>query len=133
VGNNSQTCTTKSPHGEVSKTTPSTEVQPCLTQNVVKQCLIVIACLALVCTIFIFSTIVLCAKLSSRKHKRKPQKETEMMCISALLPERSYNYTRQHNPVPNGVLVIPRAEDSDDEVGDNLTLSSFLPENDRYV
>ncbi|KAL4004582.1 protocadherin Fat 4 [Sarotherodon galilaeus] len=124
---------TKSAHGEVSKTTPSTEVQPCLTQNVVKQCLIVIACLALVCTIFIFSTIVLCAKLSSRKRKRKPQKETEMMCISALLPERSYNYTRQHNPVPNGVLVIPRAEDSDDEVGDNLTLSSFLPENDRYV
>lgn len=56
-----------------------------------------------------------------------------MMCISALLPERSYNYTRQHNPVPNGVLVMPRAEDSDDEVGDNLTLSSFLPENDRYV
>lgn len=124
---------TKSPHGEISKSTPSTEVQPCLTQNVVKQCLIVIACLALVCTIFIFTTIVLCAKLSSRKRKRKPQKETEMMCISALLPERSYNYTRQHNPVPNGVLVMPRAEDSDDEVGDNLTLSSFLPENDRYV
>uniref|UniRef100_A0A3P9CR35 P-selectin glycoprotein ligand 1 n=1 Tax=Maylandia zebra TaxID=106582 RepID=A0A3P9CR35_9CICH len=60
---------TKSPHGEISKSTPSTEVQPCLTQNVVKQCLIVIACLALVCTIFIFTTIVLCAKLSSRKRK----------------------------------------------------------------
>ncbi|XP_030598944.1 P-selectin glycoprotein ligand 1 [Archocentrus centrarchus] len=120
-------------HNEDLKTTPSTEVQPCSTQTIVKHCLIIIAFLAVLTTIFIFSTIVLCVKLSVRKHRRKPQKETEMMCISALLPERSYNYTRQHNPVPNGVLVIPRVEDSDDEVGDNLTLSSFLPENDRYV
>lgn len=80
------------------------------------------------------STIVLCAKVSVRKKAvKKTEQETEMMCISALLPERNYTYTRQHNPVSNGVLVLPMGGDSDDDLGDNLTLSSFLPENERSV
>lgn len=80
------------------------------------------------------STIVLCTKLSAKKHRLKKSREgTEMICISSLLPERNYHYTRQRNAVPNGVLVFPRGGDSDDDVGDNVTLSSFLPENDRYV
>ncbi|XP_028273209.1 P-selectin glycoprotein ligand 1 [Parambassis ranga] len=113
---------------------PSTsEVQPCSTRGVVKPCLIAIAALAGLATIFMVSTIVLCTKLSARKHKvKKPQQATEMMCISALLPDTTS--TRQRSYIPNGgVLVFPGGADSDEDGGDNLTLSSFLPENDRYV
>ncbi|XP_022617890.1 P-selectin glycoprotein ligand 1 [Seriola dumerili] len=119
---------------EVSKSPPSTEVQPCSTRGVVKHCLIAVASLAGLATIFMVSTVILCARLSARKYRvRRPQQATEMMCISALLPERNYSYTRQHNPITNGVLVIPSAGDSEEDGGDNLTLSSFLPENDRFV
>nr|XP_020441380.1 P-selectin glycoprotein ligand 1 [Monopterus albus]XP_020441381.1 P-selectin glycoprotein ligand 1 [Monopterus albus] len=127
------TTTTAAPC-EVSRSPTSTEGQLCSTRGVVKHCLIVIASLAGLATIFMVSTIVLCAKLSSRKYKlKKPQQATEMMCISALLPERNYSYARQRNPVTNGVRVILTGEDSDEEGGDNLTLSSFLPESDRIV
>uniref|UniRef100_A0A3Q2PFZ6 P-selectin glycoprotein ligand 1 n=1 Tax=Fundulus heteroclitus TaxID=8078 RepID=A0A3Q2PFZ6_FUNHE len=69
----------------------------------VLQCLVVIAVLALVATVFAVSTIVLCIKLSARKYKgRKPPPATEMMCISSLLPDKSPPYTRQRNPVSNG-------------------------------
>lgn len=115
---------------------PSTEVQPCSTRGIVKQCLIAVAALAVFGTIFMVSTIVLCAKLSARKYKlKKPLPATEMMCISALLPESDFTYTRHRNPArpTNGVLVIHAGGDSDEDVGDNLTLSSFLPENDRLV
>lgn len=72
--------------------------------------------------------------LSARKYKiKKPSQDTEMMCISSLLPEMNYSYTRQRNPVPNGVLVIHNGRDSDEDMADNLTLSSFLPENDRFI
>ncbi|XP_070706755.1 P-selectin glycoprotein ligand 1 [Pempheris klunzingeri] len=119
--------TTRAPH-EAS----GTEAEPCSTRGVVKHCLIVIASLAALATIFMVSTIILCAKLSTRKYKvKKPQQATEMMCISSLLPERNYTYSRQRNPVANGVLVIHSGGDSDEDGGDNLTLSSFLPENDR--
>ncbi|XP_040914658.1 P-selectin glycoprotein ligand 1 [Toxotes jaculatrix] len=119
---------------EASTNPPSTGGQPCSTRGVVKHCLIAIASLAVLATIFMVSTIVLCTKLSARKYKvKKRPQATEMMCISALLPERNYTYTRQRNPVSNGVLVIPNGRDSDEEGGDNLTLSSFLPENDRIV
>lgn len=117
-----------------SKSPPSTEAQTCSTRGVVKQCLVALTSLAGLATIFMVSTIILCAKLSARKYKvRKPQQATEMMCISSLLPDRSYTYTRQHNPVANGVLVIHSSGDSNEDGGDNLTLSSFLPENDHYV
>lgn len=125
---------TTTAHREVSKSPQGTEVQPCSTRGIVKHCLIVIASLAGLATIFMVSTIVLCARLSARKYRvKKPQQATEMMCISALLPERNYAYTRQRNPVTNGVLVIHAGGDSDEDERDNLTLSSFLPENDRSV
>ncbi|XP_031133785.1 P-selectin glycoprotein ligand 1 isoform X2 [Sander lucioperca] len=130
----SNRATTTAPR-EVSKSPLSTEAQPCSTRGVVKNCLIVIASLAALATAFIVSTVILCAKLSTRKYKVKKtsQPATEMMCISALLPERNYTYSRQRNPVTNGVLVIHGGADSDEDGGDNLTLSSFLPENDRFV
>ncbi|KAM6975926.1 P-selectin glycoprotein ligand 1 [Tautogolabrus adspersus] len=117
-----------------SKSQPSTDSQPCSSRGVVKHCLIAIASLAGLATIFMVTTITLCAKLSTKKYRMKrPQPATEMMCISSLLPERDYTYTRQRNPVSNGVLVMHVGGDSDEEGGDNLTLSSFLPENDHSV
>uniref|UniRef100_A0A1A7XV61 Mucin 12, cell surface associated n=1 Tax=Iconisemion striatum TaxID=60296 RepID=A0A1A7XV61_9TELE len=118
---------------ETTKNSPSIEFQTCSTRGVAKQCLIVIAILAGLTTIFMLSTIVLCVKLSARKPKAKKQQATEMMCISSLLPERTRTYTRHRNPISNGVLVLPGYGDSDEEGADNVTLSSFLPENDRYV
>uniref|UniRef100_A0A8C5HH11 P-selectin glycoprotein ligand 1 n=1 Tax=Gouania willdenowi TaxID=441366 RepID=A0A8C5HH11_GOUWI len=119
---------------QVSKGPTTTEVSSCSTNSVVKHCLIIIATLAAIATIFIICTIVLCTKLSARRYsiRRNPQ-GTEMMCISNLLPDRNPTYSRQRNPVRNGILVIPGCGDSDEDGGDNLTLSSFLPDNDRYV
>ncbi|XP_029024040.1 mucin-5AC-like [Betta splendens] len=117
-----------------SQSPSGTAVQTCSSRGLVTQCLIIIASLAALATVFMVSTIVLCAKASARKSRvKRPAEETEMMCISALLPERNHAYTRQHNPVSNGVLVLPMGTDSDDDMGDNLTLSSFLPDNERTV
>ncbi|XP_035524549.1 P-selectin glycoprotein ligand 1 [Morone saxatilis] len=132
ISTNKSTLATTTAPCEASKS--PLEVQPCSSRGVVKHCLITIAALAGLATVFMVSTIVLCTKLSARKYKvKKPSQSTEMICISALLPERNHTYTRQRNPVPNGVLVIHHGGDSDEDGGDNLTLSSFLPENDRYV
>ncbi|XP_034090092.1 P-selectin glycoprotein ligand 1 [Gymnodraco acuticeps] len=129
-----QTPVTTTAPCEVSKSPSSTEAQPCSTRRLVKQCLIAISSLAALATFFMVTTIILCTRLSSRKYKvKKPQPATEMICISSLLPERDYTYSRQRNAVTNGVLVMHGAEDSDEDEGDNLTLSSFLPDNDRYV
>lgn len=128
------TTTATSAPCDVSHNLATTEGQTCSVRGVVNHCLIIIAALAGLATIFLVSTIVLCTKLSGKKYKvRKAQRGTEMMCISSLLPERNQPYTRQRNPIHNGVLVIPTCGDSDDDGGDNLTLSSFLPENDRIV
>ncbi|KAF7667546.1 hypothetical protein LDENG_00057840 [Lucifuga dentata] len=129
---------TKSPTTTATPTAPvlsSTQAHSCAsTRDVVKHSLIAIASLAALATIFMVSTIILCTKLSSKKYRiNNHQQETEMMCISSLLPERNYTYSKQRNPISNGVLVIPCGGDSDEDGGDNLTLSSFLPENDRVL
>ncbi|XP_033952241.1 uncharacterized protein [Pseudochaenichthys georgianus] len=129
-----QTPVTTTAPCEVSKSPSSTEAQPCSTRGLVKHCLIAISSLAALATFFMVTTIILCTRLSSRKYNvKKPEPATEMICISSLLPERDYTYSRQRNAVTNGVLVMHGAEDSDEDEGDNLTLSSFLPDNDRYV
>ncbi|XP_019715010.1 P-selectin glycoprotein ligand 1, partial [Hippocampus comes] len=116
------------------KSPPISENQSCYRHGVVKPCLVAIACLAALATIFMVSTIVLCAKLSTKKYKlRKTQDLTEMTFMSTLMPERNYAGIRRHSPVSNGVLVIHSAGDSDEDISDNLTLSSFLPESDRCV
>lgn len=97
-----------------------------------QQCLIAVASLAAVATAFMVCTIVLCTKLSARKYKVRSPPATEMTFLPSLLNERSYHYARHRNPITNGVLVI-HGGDSDEDGGDNLTLSSFLPENERYV
>lgn len=123
-----------SPTTKPKDTRPPKGPAPCSTRAVATNCLMAIAALAAVATAFMVATVVLCARLSSRRYKykvKKPCQETEMMCISSLLPEVNYSYSRQRNPVANGVLVIPSGRDSDEDTGDNLTLSSFLPENER--
>ncbi|KAJ8379378.1 hypothetical protein SKAU_G00001560 [Synaphobranchus kaupii] len=107
---------------------------PCSTppsrrDGLVSQCLIAIAALAGVATIFIVSTIVLCTKLSSTKHRYRMNRDygTEMVCISNLLPDGNGSHGRPRISKSNGAL-IPNLEDSDE---DDLTLHSFLPETDR--
>ncbi|KAK7895258.1 hypothetical protein WMY93_020583 [Mugilogobius chulae] len=128
---------TKTKTTEKKNSTDASTQKPCSTKDVVNTCLIAIASLAFVATVFMVCTIVLCTRLSGRRYRMKRQQGTEMTCISSLMRERPLNsphrYTRQRSPVRNGVLVIHNCGDSDDEGGDNLTLSSFLPDNDRYI
>ncbi|XP_061782653.1 uncharacterized protein [Nerophis lumbriciformis] len=128
--------TTSTPLCVPSKDRPSKEEQSCSTRGVVKPCLIAIAFLAGLATFFMVSTIVLCTKLSTKKYqvRRAKKADTEMTFMSTLLPERYYAGVRQRSPpVTNGVRVIPSLGDSDEDASDNLTLSSFLPESDRFV
>ncbi|XP_061731758.1 mucin-2-like [Nerophis ophidion] len=128
--------TTRTPPCVPSKDRLSVEEQSCSTRGVVKPCLIAIAFLAGLATVFMVSTIALCTKLSARKYQvRRPKEaDTEMTFMSALMPERYYAGVRQRSPpVTNGVRVDHSLGDSDENISDNLTLSSFLPESDRFV
>nr|DBA22846.1 TPA: hypothetical protein GDO54_013841 [Pyxicephalus adspersus] len=95
-----------------------------LAQSIIKQCMLTILILAVVCTIFIITTIALAAKLSTmrQKHKlRHPATYTEMRCISSLLPESD----QQNKGKPKRLKTFTPMEESD---GDNTTLNSFLPD-----
>ncbi|XP_048875613.1 P-selectin glycoprotein ligand 1 [Brienomyrus brachyistius] len=103
----------------------------CLSRKdgLVSQCLIAIASLAAVATFFMVCTIFLCTKLSAQKHRYRMSMNqgTEMMCISSLLPDGDVAHAKLRYPKSNGAL-IPSADESE---GDDLTLHSFLPENER--
>ncbi|XP_046900306.1 P-selectin glycoprotein ligand 1 isoform X2 [Hypomesus transpacificus] len=102
--------------------------------GLVSMCLIAIASLAGLATIFMVSTIILCTKLSSWKRMykmREGQRGTEMTCISALLPEINREVLGRSR-IHNRGLLNGGELDSDDG-GDDLTLHSFLPDNDRVV
>uniref|UniRef100_W5MB25 Uncharacterized protein n=1 Tax=Lepisosteus oculatus TaxID=7918 RepID=W5MB25_LEPOC len=111
--------------------TSTHSILPCNPQTpkrdgLVSQCLIAIAVLAGVATIFMVCTIVLCTKLSSNKqrYRVKEANGTELVCISALLPDGSNSYrSRPKTQKSNGAL-CPNTDDSE---GDDLTLHSFLP------
>uniref|UniRef100_A0A668A1F1 Selectin P ligand n=1 Tax=Myripristis murdjan TaxID=586833 RepID=A0A668A1F1_9TELE len=121
--------TTKSP--STTTTAPPKETGR---DSVVSKCLIAIAALAGMATFFMVTTIILCTKLSSRKYHysvRDSQQGTEMVCISALLSDRSCPHPSRYHPISNGVLLPSTEGDSDEDGGDNLTLSSFLPDSDR--
>lgn len=102
--------------------------------TLVSHCLIAIASLAGLATLFMACSIVLCTKLSAarqryRYHMRSGGEGTEMVCISALMPDGDAPPIRHKIPKSNGAL-IP-ITDADSDGGDNLTLNSFLPDGDR--
>ncbi|XP_072921928.1 uncharacterized protein [Hemitrygon akajei] len=98
--------------------------------SLVTQCLIVIAILAGICTIFVICTIVLCTKLSTQRHNYRinQMNGTELICISALLPEEERKMRKKLRPKRLRDLretMIGQASDTDD---DDLTLQSFVTE-----
>ncbi|XP_036132552.1 P-selectin glycoprotein ligand 1 isoform X1 [Molossus molossus] len=113
---------------------PRSSVSPRPTEGLdyipVKRCLLAIFVLALVATTFLVCTVVLAVRLSRKNHTYpvRSYSPTEMVCISALLPER------EEGPVvtANGSLPTTKspglkAGPQKDRDGDDLTLHSFLP------
>lgn len=96
--------------------------------RLVRRCLIAIASMAALTTVFIVSTICLATKLSGYRYRHKALlQETEMVCISALMNDTDHPVPKpRRHPKSNGAL-IPNTEDGDPD-GDNLTLNSFLPD-----
>ncbi|KAM7145007.1 P-selectin glycoprotein ligand 1 isoform 2-T5 [Macrochelys suwanniensis] len=101
---------------------------PFHTNILVGKCLLAIFILALVAATFIVCTAILATLLWRQKRvcQVRQHSHTEMVCISALLPDGE--------PVANGEkpskvkrMKMPRDNSSETE-GDNLTLSSFLPD-----
>ncbi|OCU01668.1 P-selectin glycoprotein ligand 1 [Xenopus laevis] len=92
--------------------------------SLMRQCMLAILILAVLCTIFIISTIALAAKLSRVKSRYKMRQPnfTEMTCITSLLPESD----QQSKVKPKRMKTFAaNVEESD---GDNTTLNSFLPD-----
>ena len=96
----------------------------------VKHCLLAILVLALVATTFLVCTVVLAVRLSRKDHMYpvRNYSPTEMVCISALLPEGDEGPA----VTANGSLPAtkkPGLEEGsgEDREGDDLTLHSFLP------
>ncbi|XP_075070148.1 P-selectin glycoprotein ligand 1 [Mixophyes fleayi] len=94
------------------------------TQSLMKQCMLTILILAVVCTVFIVTTIALAAKISALKqrHKHYRANYTEMRCISSLLPDSD----QQSKAKPKRLKTFAANVEEND--GDNTTLNSFLPE-----
>ncbi|KAI7813268.1 P-selectin glycoprotein ligand 1 [Triplophysa rosa] len=117
----------------IKQTSTAGKALPCPTASLnrdglVSRCLIAIASIAALTTIFIISTICLATKLSTYRYRYKSRllQETEMVCISALMNDTDHPVPKMRHPKSNGAL-IPNAEDGDPD-GDNLTLNSFLPD-----
>lgn len=115
------------------QTSTTAKALPCPTASpnrdgLVSRCLIAIASMAALTTIFVISTICLATKLSTYRYRHKSHllQETEMVCISALMNDTDHPVPKPRHPKSNGAL-IPSAEDGDPD-GDNLTLNSFLPD-----
>ncbi|XP_043094906.1 P-selectin glycoprotein ligand 1 [Puntigrus tetrazona] len=110
-------------------TTRSCSTASSQADGLVSRCLIAIASMAALTTIFIVSTICLATKLSGYRYRHKAHilQETEMVCISALMNDTDHPVPKpRRHPKSNGAL-IPNTEDGDPD-GDNLTLNSFLPD-----
>ncbi|XP_002722175.2 P-selectin glycoprotein ligand 1 [Oryctolagus cuniculus] len=95
----------------------------------VKQCLLAILILALVATIFLVCTVVLAVRLSRRNHTYpvRSYSPTEMVCISALLPEAGDGTPATANGRRASRGPGLKAEAKEERDGDDLTLHSFLP------
>ncbi|XP_072338599.1 uncharacterized protein [Scyliorhinus torazame] len=99
--------------------------------SLVAQCLIAIAILAGICTIFVICTVVLCTKLSSQRQNYRVEQSngTELMCISALLPEEERKLKKKMRPkrLRDHFKEISAGQNSDSD-DDDLTLHSFITE-----
>nr|XP_029534788.1 P-selectin glycoprotein ligand 1 [Oncorhynchus nerka] len=99
-------------------------------RGLVGQCLIIIAVLAAVITMFIVSTVILLTKLRGSRYRHRGQQGqgTEMVCISAVVPTRTtYGGQGRYRCPTSNITLMPSTEDSE---GDNLTLNSFIPDID---
>lgn len=96
----------------------------------VRHCLLAIFLLALVATTFLVCTVVLAVRLSRRKHMYpvRSYSPTEMVCISALLPDGGDGPAATANgSLPATKRPGLKEGSGGDHDGDDLTLHSFLP------
>lgn len=108
-------------------TTPAGTAVPWEPSGVMSKCLLAILLLGLVAATFLVCTGVLGALLWRRARTGQRQfSRTEMVCISSLLPDAEAAAGPRPVPARRHKLLVPDGSSEPD--GDNLTLSSFLPE-----
>ncbi|CAN8192776.1 unnamed protein product [Coccothraustes coccothraustes] len=106
-------------------TTPVSAAVPWEPSGVMSKCLLAILLLGLVAATFLVCTGVLGTMLWRRARTGQRQfSRTEMVCISSLLPDAEAAAGPRPVPARRHKLLLPSSEPD----GDNLTLSSFLPE-----
>lgn len=112
---------TQKTYKSTTKHCPTSEAKK---ESLVGRCLIAIASLAALATIFIMTTIILATKLAGNRYRHRGSllHDTEMVCISTLMNDCDHPMPTPRHPKSNGAL-IPITEDED---GDDLTLNSFL-------
>lgn len=108
-------------------TTPVSTAVPWEPSEVMSKCLLAILLLGLVAATFLVCTGVLGTLLWRRARTRERRfSRTEMVCISSLLPDAEAAAGPRPVPARRHKLLLPDGSSEPD--GDNLTLSSFLPE-----
>ncbi|XP_036249271.1 P-selectin glycoprotein ligand 1 [Molothrus ater] len=108
-------------------TTPVGTAVPWEPSGVMSKCLLAILLLGLVAATFLVSTGVLGTLLWRRARTGERRfSRTEMVCISSLLPDAEAAAGPRPVPARRHKLLLP--DGSSEADGDNLTLSSFLPE-----
>lgn len=108
-------------------TTPVGTAVPWEPSGVMSKCLLAILLLGLVAATFLVSTGVLGTLLWRRARTGERRfSRTEMVCISSLLPDAEAAAGPRPVPARRHKLLLPDGSSEPD--GDNLTLSSFLPE-----
>ncbi|XP_009090849.4 P-selectin glycoprotein ligand 1 [Serinus canaria] len=108
-------------------TTPVSTAVPWEPSGVMSKCLLAILLLGLVAATFLVCTGVLGTLLWRRARTGERRfSRTEMVCISSLLPDAEAAAGPRPVPAPRHKLLLPDGSSEPD--GDNLTLSSFLPE-----
>ncbi|XP_053815832.1 P-selectin glycoprotein ligand 1 [Vidua chalybeata] len=108
-------------------TTPVATAVPWEPSGVISKCLLAILLLGLVAATFLVCTGVLGTLLWRRARMGQRRfSPTEMVCISSLLPDAEAAAGPRPVPARRHKLLLPDGSSEPD--GDNLTLSSFLPE-----
>ncbi|XP_063272444.1 P-selectin glycoprotein ligand 1 [Prinia subflava] len=108
-------------------TTPGGSAAPWEPSGVMSKCLLAMLLLGLVAATFLVCTGVLGTLLWRRARTGQRRfSRTEMICISSLLPDAETAAGPRPVPARRHKLLLPDGSPEPD--GDNLTLSSFLPE-----